>query len=334
MAGDPTISVLMGVYNEETYLQEAIESIQNQTFEDYEFLIVDDNSDDQSPEIVASYDDDRIRFIQNETNQGLTVSLNRGLERARGKYIARQDADDISEPDRFTRQVEFLEQNTDVALVGSGTYLIDECGDIFDHRIGYCNPTFDDILEKNQFVHGSIMARRSVFERLGGYDEFFRYGQDIDMWLRLAQSHDVANIPEPLYRHRLHDNGVYFSRKNKSAMYSILARDLSTEAVDTGIKTRLEKDITQYYDQLSPARRADFHLDLAIRYLRYGHQKQALKECYIATEYGSISIRPRIVAMLARLGKKPTKAIQWCLRRYLNKKIQIINYFRCPYTHS
>ncbi len=330
--GDPTISVLMGVYNEEEFLEEAIESILAQTFEDFEFLIVDDDSIDRSSEIVDSYDDDRIKLIRNETNQGLTVSLNRALDQATGKYIARQDADDVSEPHRFERQVSFLECHDDVALVGTGAYLIDGDGNVVDKRIGYCNPKFEDFLEKSHLVHGSILARRSVLEELGGYDEFFRYGQDYDLWLRLSKRYEVANIPDPLYRHRIHDEGVYFSRKDESALYTMFARHLVTGKTTREMKNELaESGIGRYYDLLDQSQREAFHQDLAVRYLRYGHLEQALEECKKATDCGGISAKTVLLSLLAIGGDTPTKVVRWTLRRYLNWKMRVTNRLTCSY---
>jgi len=113
----PEVSILMGVYNEQEYLAESISSILNQTSENFELIIIDDASKDNFSEIVQQFDDERIRLLENKTNLGLTKSLNRGLDLAAGKYIARQDADDISEPDRLERQVAFLEDNEEIALV-------------------------------------------------------------------------------------------------------------------------------------------------------------------------------------------------------------------------
>ncbi len=328
---DPTISVLMGVYNEEAYLEKAIDSILGQTFEDFEFLIVDDNSTDQSPTIVESYKDDRIQLIRNDTNQGLTASLNRALDRAKGTYVARQDADDISEPWRFERQVSFLERNDDVALVGTGAYLIDSDDNVVDKRIGYCTPTFEDFLEKSHLVHGSILARRSVLKDLGGYDEFFRYGQDYDLWLRLSKHHKISNIPKPLYRHRIHDKGVYFSRKDESAMYDRIACDLVTNQIDSEMLEDLDRrGVLKYYDVLSAQRRATFHRDLATRYLRYGHTEPAREECRRAREHEPYSVQTLLLFILSQ-SSSLTRSVRWLLRRYLNTRMRLQNRFNCPY---
>ncbi len=332
MSTDPAVSVLMGVYNEEKHLEEAIKSICNQNLDDYEFIIVDDNSTDISAEIAKSYEDTRIHFIQNETNRGLTYSLNRALEYATGKYIARQDADDISEPERLNRQVQFLETHDKVAVVGTGVYLIDDNGDVIDHRVGYCNPDFEDFITKSHLVHGSILARRNVLEEVGGYDEFFRYAQDYDLWLRLSKQYQLANIQEPLYRHRIHNKGVYFSQKDESALYGIFARHMATDKIDSKMKQNIQKKgIEQYYNYLSPSEKEAFHQELAVRYLRYGHAQHALNECKKAKEYRNDSVKTNLLSILARTGTAPTELARWAMRRYFNTKIRFKNQISCPY---
>ncbi len=323
----------MGVYNEEEYLTEAIDSVLTQTYDDFELLIVDDASTDESREIVRSYDDPRIILLENEINRGLTASLNRALEHAEGEFVARQDADDVSEPDRFERQVAFLERNQSVDVVGTGAYLIDGDGAVLDRRVGLCNPKFEDFMDKGHLIHGSVMARRSTLEAIGGYDEFFRYGQDQELWLRLSnQGYEIANIPQPLYRHRIHDEGVYFSRKDESAMYGIVARDLVTGTCDQSIKNELaDEGVLDYYNRISPERRASFHTDLATRYLRYGHTVPALEECRKAREYRPYA--PEILALstLARLGSTVIDPVRWAMRRYFNLKTRVLNRLACPF---
>ena len=332
MADEPTVSVLMGVYNEEDFLSESIDSILAQTVRDFEFLIVDDNSDDRSPEIIDSYDDDRIQVIQNETNQGLTVSLNRALKHAQGRYIARQDADDISEPERLERQIQFLETHEQVAVVGTGALLIDDENKVVDRRVGYCNPDFEDFIDKGHLIHGSIMARGSILEAVGGYDEFFRYAQDQDLWLRIAKDHPIANIPSSLYRHRIHDNSVYFSRKDESTMYGMLARDFINGKSDAEMKSYLESEgVLAYYDELSPERRSAFHRSLARRYLRSGHTAAALEECRQARQYEPYDRSTLLMSGLAYTGPVATMAVRWGMRRYLNLKTRLSNQMHCPY---
>ncbi len=147
MSENPKVSVIMSVYNGDKYLREAIESILNQTFTDFEFIIVNDGSTDNSLEIIESYDDERIKTINNKKNIGLTKSLNKALKFAKGKYIARQDADDVSLPNRFEKQVEYLDSHPEVALVGTSVYLIDENGKIIGKRIAFAKPRIKDLFK-------------------------------------------------------------------------------------------------------------------------------------------------------------------------------------------
>jgi glycosyltransferase involved in cell wall biosynthesis len=128
MPKNPKLSVIMSVHNGEKYLREAIESILNQTFTDFKFIIINDGSTDNSLAIIRSYDDKRIRILNNGTNIGLTKSLNKALKQAKGKYIARQDADDVSLPDRFEAQLKYFVQYPEVALLGTSTYIINQEG--------------------------------------------------------------------------------------------------------------------------------------------------------------------------------------------------------------
>src|SRR5690349_12648910 len=120
----------MAVYNGARYLREAVESVLNQSFQDFEFLVINDGSTDHTREIILSYDDSRIRLVDNRQNRGQTASLNLGLQLAQGDLIARQDADDISEPERLARQVLFLEDHSEVALLGTGYAKIDSHGNV------------------------------------------------------------------------------------------------------------------------------------------------------------------------------------------------------------
>lgn len=200
----------MSVYNGERYLRESVESILNQTFIDFEFIIVDDGSTDKTSAILAGYTDPRIVRLRNQTNLGLTKSLNRGLAAARGEYVARQDADDISHPDRLAEQVSFLDKHPDIAL--AGTAYVEMYEDGRDSRVMRVPLTPDDINEQlfyhHCFCHGAVMARRSCLEAVDGYNEQFLVAQDRDLWLRLAERYDLANLPEPLYYLRMSPGSI------------------------------------------------------------------------------------------------------------------------------
>ena len=201
----------MSVYNGENYLKEAIESILNQTFVDFEFIIIDDASDDKSYKIICGYEDDRIVVIQNKHNVGLTSNLNLGLKLAKGKYIARMDADDISLYNRLELQINFLEKHPEFELVGSSAILINETG----NKIGEISRSFDhqnilgNIFFFNPIIHPSILFKKSFFEAVGNYDEEILKAQDYELWFRMvAHSGKAFVLSEPLIEHREHSESI------------------------------------------------------------------------------------------------------------------------------
>jgi glycosyltransferase involved in cell wall biosynthesis len=196
----------MPVHNGEPHLRESIDSILGQSFHDFEFLIINDASTDHSRELVLSYRDPRIRLFDNEAKLGLTHSLNRGLLLAGGELIARQDADDISEPDRLARQGAFLQSNSETVLVGSWYKKIDEHNVELGARQLPCDwlGIRWALLFICPFVHSAVMfRRRAVTQEIGLYDKAFIYAQDYDLWSRIASRLPVANLPEYLMRYRM-----------------------------------------------------------------------------------------------------------------------------------
>lgn len=214
----PAISVILAVHNGGPLLDEAIHSILAQTFTDFELLVIDDGSTDDSYNRAAAFKDSRIRILRNETNIGLTRSLNRGLAEARGEFVARQDADDISLPGRFAAQVEFLRANRFVVLVGTSAIRINPKGG----RIGTNDlPTTHEAIRwaslvDNPFLHTSVMFRRAVVQELGGYDEEFSVCQDYALWNKLAAKHRVANLPDRLVMMREHESSMTRSQTGKT----------------------------------------------------------------------------------------------------------------------
>lgn len=205
----PKVSILMCVYNGETHLREAIESILNQTLQDFEFVIVNDGSTDTTLSIIQHYQsiDSRIKLIQNEVNLGLEKSLNKGLEAVTGEYFARQDADDISLPTRLEQQVRYLADNPEVGAIGTAVESINQQG----NRIGQDFPPTDhDVLQAlflfNNFMHHStLMARFRLIQSIGGYDATQRRAEDYDLWWRLSRQAKIANLPEIFLKRRLDD---------------------------------------------------------------------------------------------------------------------------------
>jgi glycosyltransferase involved in cell wall biosynthesis len=207
---NPDTSVVMSVYNGEKYLGQAINSILNQTYSNFEFIIINDGSTDRTKEILESYTDSRIKIIH-QKNMGLIGSLNRGLSLSKGKYIARQDADDAAFEHRFEEQIRFLENSPETVLVGSSCSQINEEGE----EIGIVHyPTTDTeirwkLLFKNPFWHPTIMIRADILRREGlQYDDRALYVEDYDLWSRTTQYGKCANIKMPLIQYRIHSKQI------------------------------------------------------------------------------------------------------------------------------
>ena len=174
-----------------------------QSYRDLELIIVDDGSTDRTSDVIDSFSDQRIRKIT-QPNHGLASALNAGIEAARGKFIARHDADDISLPDRIFRQVQYLERKPDVALLGSNYHVIDE-----NDQVAWTTDVFterDDLklaeIASNQFGHGAVMIRATALRGTEAYDERYKSACDVDLWTRLSRISRIANLKEPLYQWR------------------------------------------------------------------------------------------------------------------------------------
>lgn len=211
------ITVLMSVYNSQRYIDESVQSIMAQSFKDFEFIIIDDGSFDKTPEILKRYQDidPRILVLRNETNMGLTRSLNRGIRHARGEYIARQDADDISMPERLEKQLYFMEHNKDYSCVGTFYTVINSRGKA---RYNMRLPVKYNEIKKwlntiNPLCHGSVIFRRDAAYSAGLYREDYLYSQDYAFWHALCKTHKLGNIPEFLYKLRLYPESS--STRNK-----------------------------------------------------------------------------------------------------------------------
>lgn len=195
----PNISVVMPVFNCERYLEESIQSILSQSFTNFEFIIINDGSTDKSEEIIKSFQeqDERIELI-NQKNQGITKSLNTGIRFSKGKYIARMDADDISMDNRLSQQLNFLEKNDKIDILGSQALIIDENNQVVSNF--KLQPT-DDLLIKWELIfstpllHPSLMIRKSVFDRFDYYDNKVQFGQDLHLWRSLATRVKFSNLP-------------------------------------------------------------------------------------------------------------------------------------------
>lgn len=199
------ISAVMSVFNNEKYVQESIESVLNQTFKDFEFIIVNDGCTDQTGEILKKYEQNsQIKIIENKKNIGLTKSLNKALKVAMGKYIARQDADDISLPERFKKQVEFLENNPEIKILGTFAYGINDTGEILREDTAPISSAVikKNLIKNNSFIHPSVMIRKDILNKVGPYNEKFETTQDYELWFRILKVAKGANLPLFLIKKR------------------------------------------------------------------------------------------------------------------------------------
>lgn len=215
----PRVSVLMTIYNAEPYLRAAVDSLIAQAFPDWELIAVENGSTDESMSILKNYSDPRVRIFPLQKNIGRTPALRLAFDQARGDYIAVLDADDVSSPNRLAEQVAFLDQHTDVALVGSWAQHIDEQGKVFDV---FEPPTNKEELQDclgwtNPIIHSSAMYRRQLAQEVGGYPENIIWAQDLGLLLALAQRAKIAMVADYLCQVR-----VLTASMTRSTKYRIL----------------------------------------------------------------------------------------------------------------
>lgn len=199
---NPKISIILPTYNGEKYIKWAIESVISQSFSDWELIVIDDGSNDNTESIVKEYagKDQRVIYFKNEVNLEIQKSLNKGLKEAKGEYIARIDDDDEwIDKDKLKKQVEFLDNNPDYALVGTGAVVVNKEGvEMFRYLLPETDQEIrNKLLMKNCFIHSSVLFRKDVVLKLGGYSEDIevKYIEDYDLWLKLGIIGKLANLP-------------------------------------------------------------------------------------------------------------------------------------------
>lgn len=265
---NPLVSVVMSVYNTEKYLKESIESILNQTFKEFEFIIVNDGSNDNSLEIIKSYNDTRI-VILNQSNTGLAKALNNGIRLAKGKYIARMDADDISHPDRITKQVVFLNENPEYAVIGSNSTFIDmQSNRLYDSNYVLNDEEIRNRLPLSPFFHSSTMFQKIIFEEIGGYNEKIRHHfEDRILWNQMAKYGKLYNLPESLICYRLVPESISNKNSEKFKIFDEICNRViemgNITEMDIYVITKLSESQT-YSEKL-----ANYHLRIGKIYLEH-----------------------------------------------------------------
>jgi hypothetical protein len=227
----PKVSVVMSVFNGERFLAEAVESILNQSFRDFEFIAINDGSTDGSGAILESYQkkDSRLR-VHHQPNKGLVESLNLGCSLAQGQYIARMDADDIAIRDRLQWQIDFMEIHPEIGLLGGGVEYIDVNGRVFD---SYKHPVDDQAIRsalyeaEGAFCHPAIVMRKAVLISAGGYRKPFLDAEDLDLWLRMAKCSQLANLDRVVLKYRVHPSQVSQRKLRQQRLSALAAQEIA-----------------------------------------------------------------------------------------------------------
>ena len=220
---EPLISVLLCTYNDEKYIYKAVKSILDQTFENFEFIIINDGSTDRTLEILKQFDDKRIILID-KPNTGLTDSLNLGVSKAKSNWIARMDGDDISIKTRFEEQIKYIKE--DVAVIGTQCKFIDEEG----NQIATVSLplTHNEILKKGtsfrtMFIHPSVLINKELLLKSGGYDDYLDSAEDLDLWLKLSHYGKLVNIDSVLLKYRKHQNQISITKRKEQLLYATIS---------------------------------------------------------------------------------------------------------------
>jgi GT2 family glycosyltransferase len=288
----PLISVVMSTFNGERFLAEAIESILAQSFTKFEFIIINDGSTDGTPALLDEYQkrDARIRVCHQE-NRGLVDALNTGCQMARGQYIARMDADDISIRDRLEWQLEFMERNPDIAVLGGFVELIDAAGQSLGVRRNLLN---DHEIRSSlpgacPFWHPTVLMRTEAFRSTGGYRKVVVDAEDHDLWLRMSEHSKLANLGEVVLRYRVHADQVSMRKCKRQALSSLAAQAAFLA------RSRGNPDPLDEVHEITPALLADLGVSkmeqdtaFASRYLwrivRYSHGADVTGTCNLVKE--------------------------------------------------
>lgn len=277
----PTVSVIMSVYQESSlYVQQAIDSILNQTFSDFEFLIFNDNPQDITlDKLINNYieKDTRIKYLRNEKNLGLAATLNRGILAARGRYVARMDADDISLKDRFAMQVEYLDRKEEVVVLGTWANFIDEKGQPF--RNVSLKTKYEDILSyaiyDSPVYHPSVMIRKEfLLKRSVFYNENFRCAQDYELWSRILfqERGKIENLPFYLLQYRFSSNQISVKKKELQEHNGLIIRrnNVSLILSEYGIllpPVITEKDVIELINKKESFKKVESHSEIYVSIL-------------------------------------------------------------------
>jgi glycosyltransferase involved in cell wall biosynthesis len=315
----------MPVYNGGDYLKSAIKSILDQTYRDFEFLIINDCSTDNSLDTIRSFNDPRILVHTNEVNMGQTKSLNVGLRLARGKYVVINDADDLSLPQRIEKQLDFIQKHPEYPVVGTSCFIIDRFGKI--KRI-FRRPTDSreillQILSDTPLTHGSVIMEKDVILSQGGYNEDFRICQDYELWSSLIRrGYRVANIPDMMVMIRTYADSISFKERDAQTIENGKTLLANVKSM-TNLDISLDEAVRQRLFFVAPEKLTDDDFEKAEK-LFIGEYKNlnSLKElgmAYTEKDLGKRLVKPYAKLALARFIEGSIGDTRKIARRYLNR---------------
>jgi glycosyltransferase involved in cell wall biosynthesis len=292
------VSIIVPTYNRAHLVTETIDSILAQTFKDFELIVVDNESTDNTDEVIKSYTDGRIRYFRNQNNGLVAVNRNYGINKANGEYIAFCDDDDLWMPEKLERQVKLLDLNKELGLVYSDSYIMDENGNLERYTLLsssklFRGNVFDKLFQMNFIPMLTVMIRREVLSRVGGFDPKYIIAQDYDLWLRIAEHYPIDFTEEPLAKYRIHGGSV-------SRNWELAANEgfrLTEYWLEK--KANLERGFRGKVKQ----RQAILNISLMLYYFRNGEKRKAISKSMniiILFPY-SLVLVPMVTAKLGRV---------------------------------
>ena len=289
---DIKITVLMPVYNAEKYIAEAIHSVLDQSFKDFELLIINDGSRDSSIDIIRSFTDQRI-VVVNQHNYGVAAALNTGIKLARGEFIARFDADDICYYRRLEEQYGFMKTNPDYVLIGSGADYVDQDGEFlfYNGNLGHSNEEIRNSIRVNcPFIHSTVFYNTSLVRELGGYETRAHHFEDYFLWIKLIERGKVLNFNKPLIAVRLNPESITIDEKLRGKRFIALKREIlfETKSITEKQEQTLLKIIKN--QDFSAFKKYSYHVLIAKKYLWNNYQPaKARKNLLKAFKYRPFS---------------------------------------------
>jgi glycosyltransferase involved in cell wall biosynthesis len=318
----PAISVVMSVYNGEAYLHESINSILLQTFTDFEFIIVDDGSTDNSLSIIKSFSNERI-VLFSQQNSGLARALNNGIKLAKAPLIARMDADDIALPERLQKQYDFMQEFPDCVACGSWADVIDKDGNYVYTREtivdrieikNFFRKSISNKLPSTPFFHSSVMFRIKAFNQVGGYKEYMRRAQDVVLFNKMSSIGDCYNLPAVLLKYRVVPGAIGGRKMAPELLGDILIKAINNEAIDDKLINTIEASLSKSNIN---EREFNYFLYLAKKYLWNNYSPwKARRNLILAMKMNPLSIISFLLYILTLLPKKLVLKIYSMTRRF------------------